>query len=530
MRRFGWLILALGSLGSFACTSTLNEQIRTGRNAKLTVDTSIDSLSDSSKRADAAVASIEHHPNFLLGVIEFSDEGLAWSEEQRTKVLEEVKAAANGVDDKGQHLQGAEHQDGAILVTFVHGWQHNASLCDDNVACFRRVLDYLGREEVRYSEAVHREPRKVIGLYLGWRGLLYCGSPATFTSIWNRKSIDEHLGNFQARTVINQVLRIYTDLRQHHPKSRLIMAGHSLGAGVLYSAVAPLIRQRLHDAIDVATEGVKPKAHDATRITLPIIRDLGDDSDGLRLAIPDLVVLANPAFEAELYKATPRDLSYMAKYNLHFDPKQQPILVTVSSPRDWVTGVIFPVGQFIYVAFHPTLWLHGPFYLARTMITSAKYPTFITDEAITSPTASAPPHKSKPGSSCFDKDAVILATDFGGDCGCGEILPGSVTTLRAAAAIQPPPGPPPGPGRKIPVVSLKHLRADVDASNPFLVVRADGKMINSHDDIYNATFLSFLEDLLISVEIHEPMPLTNASNAGKGLPSVVGTTAIGMRR
>src|SRR5262249_17813961 len=53
---------------------------------------------------------------------------------------------------------------GVSIVTFVHGWKHNASYDDEDVLTFRKVLTGLNHLE---NQTCHR---KVIGLYVGWRG------------------------------------------------------------------------------------------------------------------------------------------------------------------------------------------------------------------------------------------------------------------------------------------------------------------------------------------------------------------------
>ena len=129
-------------------------------------------------------------------------------------------------------------------------------------------------------------------------------------------------------------------------------------------------------------------------------------------------------------------------------------------------------------------------------MTAAKYPPYVTDEAVTLITGSSGQHESKPASSCFQGDAVKLATESGGGCDCTELLPKSVATVQAELTpdvkVR---------GRRVGLIDLIHKNMSVDLSNPFLVVRADSKMLSSHDDIYNATFLTFLQGLLRDVDI-----------------------------
>ena len=114
-----------------------------------------------------------------------------------------------------------------------------------------------------------------------------------------------------------------------------------------------MYRQALHDAIE--------ERHGDT---LELIEGY-KDTTGRDLKFPDLVVLANPAFEAELYKRTPADLAEMKAASVHFSQRQLPLLLSISSKGDVATHIIFPVGQTVKV-----VWL---------FVTLCGYPWFIGD-------------------------------------------------------------------------------------------------------------------------------------------------------
>jgi hypothetical protein len=67
----------------------------------------------------------------------------------------------------------------ALLVVFAHGWHHGCGTCDRDLACFRRVLDYLSN-----IPEIKRE-RQVVGVFLGWRGRSL-GKKANSLTLWNR--------------------------------------------------------------------------------------------------------------------------------------------------------------------------------------------------------------------------------------------------------------------------------------------------------------------------------------------------------
>jgi hypothetical protein len=448
-----------------SCATSQNRQFRTGTADHMTVETSLEKLRDPAEQRRVSEATIEHHPNFTLGFIEFSDEGLAWHRTQRTAVLDMMKA-----ETKAHH--------GAIIVTFVPGWKHNATVCDDNVACIRRVLHSLALAEEKQGSK-----RAIIGVYLGWRGLSYCTEPAKTLSIWTRKRIGERLGQSQGREVVREILRIYgTFKRGDYPNTRLVIAGHSLGAGVVYSALGPLYRQALHDALNSRHEN-----------TLEKIDGFSD------LIFPDLVILANPAFEADLYKRTPADLAIIEAERLHFAPQQLPLVLTVSSETDQATRTIFSLAQSLKLLFTPYEWIRGWTYYRMNAATVANYGPFITDRARAikplerksmklEKTEVAPARGQS--TNCFTGDWSALT---GSQCDCAELreyesflLENSATGCTWSTNAL---------GNAVRIcgnVEIEHIKPNLDARNPFMVMSADKSVINGHNDIYNPTFVSFL--------------------------------------
>src|SRR5438477_768854 len=76
--------------------------------------TSIRELEESEEGRDRArKASIERHEEggFLLGIVEFDDQGWFWSRGQFDQVLSEIR---NFSKDRG-----------ALILLFTHGWEHN---------------------------------------------------------------------------------------------------------------------------------------------------------------------------------------------------------------------------------------------------------------------------------------------------------------------------------------------------------------------------------------------------------------------
>ena len=89
---------------------------------------------------------------------------------------------------------GGSNGPGAVVVVFVHGWRHNASVCDENVVCFREVLTGLDNLERLQAAASGYEPRRVVGVYLGWRGLTAKMPGPREMTFYKRKAAAHRIG------------------------------------------------------------------------------------------------------------------------------------------------------------------------------------------------------------------------------------------------------------------------------------------------------------------------------------------------
>ena len=80
--------------------------------------------------ADGCTAAVlEHNPSYDMGFVEFTDRGNVFDRPGLDSVLAYVE-------------QQAATPEGASVVVFIHGWQHNASLEDSKIgraSCRERV-------------------------------------------------------------------------------------------------------------------------------------------------------------------------------------------------------------------------------------------------------------------------------------------------------------------------------------------------------------------------------------------------------
>ncbi len=385
--------------------------------------------------------SIEERDEYLLGFVELDDQGWLWDRRQLYSVLDELSAA------------GA-HRD-LLMVVFVHGWKHNASVCDTNVACLREVLLRLDDIEEIAAGREGRPARKVAGIYVGWRGLSLQGRLLSNLSFYDRKATAQRVG---ARGATEVLLRLESFLRNHRTvvrpegQSRLVIVGHSFGGAVVYSALSQLLMERsLAEAGGVA---------------------------GAPEQFADLVVLVNPAFEAALYEP----LFEIVTEREFYPREQRPILAILTSEGDQATGRAFPAGRSLSTLFQKH---RNPYQKSADLQAVGHFEPFVSHELEYRRAEGLGEAEPEPGPTGRP------------DCGCPYLVPAAEVRDRTAAAMdrmvtmwsgEPPP---PGWELELPGSVLRH-NGEFGPLNPYLVVRVDNEIISAHNQIYRPRFIDFL--------------------------------------
>lgn len=427
---------------------------------------------------------IEHFKNtkgkdFYVGVIELSDDGHVSDFDRERKVFDKLAEVAIGNTDRNY-----KNSPGAVVVTFVHGWHHGGKVCDNNLACFRRVLQAL-------SEA---ETRPVFGVYLGWRGERFHDSVGSAVSFYNRKSTAHLIGHEGGREVLLRLDQLCRDLNDdirhanpngaRHPVT-MVTAGHSFGGALVYSAVeGALVRELAHVKSE---EGKRPPGSEHV---VGLRQKCGVRP--VRPGIGDLVILVNPAFEARRYQYFAADL---AGDRVHYANNQLPVLLTVASEADGAVKYAFPAGRSLYFVFHP--WrLRG----MSDIIGAGHYDPQTTHDLIVANAEGKEIHpgaaKSEPTTPADEDTRKRCRLEEGHDfatCECEYKVPETLSTDAAQAgsdtlslysgAV------PMGDGTKI---ALKSRSSNWDPHAPFIVARASGDIISQHSDIYTPRFITFL--------------------------------------
>jgi len=241
------------------------------------------------------------------------------------------------------------------IVLYVHGWKHDSTSEDDDVKKFRQLVAAMGR-----IEAAEPQPRKVVGIYVGWHGKSWLLPGITQNlSFWSRKNAALRVSNNSAKELfarLRAIQRFYNDKslsKECGPdhfsakhgdrcKIRTLMVGHSFGAWILYSAVSgPMIASLSahHDRHVSKNQLAKLSSDDAKRIT-----EILNGEKAERMA--DMVILINPAFEGSRYESL-----YQAAKLYTVTSYEPPMLVTITSTADWATKNTFPIGRFFNTLF-----------------------------------------------------------------------------------------------------------------------------------------------------------------------------------
>lgn len=449
-----------------------------------------DAERDRDLQLDLEARSIEAYakPDFTIGVIELTDGGLL-NASQYDQVMAMVRTEL--ADPAG-----------AILVVFAHGWHHGCSTCDRDIACFRRVIG--GVSEGERKEAERRfgpgaPPRRVVGIYLGWRGRRWRGD-ADVLSIWDRKATAEHIGGTGAKEVLNALHAEWAARQQRENGRRVTMVsiGHSLGGAMLFSAV----KERLSGSVNDIFRG-SDGALRAVRTSEPRSRE--KNAKAVRARFGDLVVLVNPAIEASAYKVFDDDL-YDARFggmsgdqllaanmpsdkNRSYGDRQLPVLVTLASSADTAVGRIFPVSRVL--AGVDLIGMRRVFTRREWRQGLGHYEPQVTH--VLSYDGPAPVNPSNGGCACSKNWSVaerpvdlrssveqkIMTRE--------EERRGGEMTLTLAA-------------HRDPACSGEPACRGWDERSPYLVIRTDHTVIADHNDIFNPVLVGFLTSYIRSFE------------------------------
>jgi len=389
-------------------------------------------------------------PGYTLGFIELDDQGQLWDRGQMKAVLGSVDAqTSHGTNDY-------------LMVVFVHGWKHNAGFDgngveDDNVAHFREALIQLSAVEIELGRKIGKPARTVIGVYVGWRGASITTAGIDNLTFWDRKNTAHMVGHGQVTEVLQRLEMLRQQRIAHNPdtRSRLIVVGHSFGGAVVFSALEQILESRFALSAGTPEQPAGP------------VQGFGN-----------LVVLINPAFEAQLYAP----LADMAAEMRTYTPSQLPVLAILTSEADWATGIAFPIGRWFSTWFEKQRVMDrdNPITGSREHIDERRADVDAVGhfEPYRTHTLTAVPRTSTVAASANTpqaasqkvRTAAAAAGSWEDDRGGGSIdFPGSVLQRTANSAPR----------------------------NPYLVVKVDKRLIADHNDIWGSDIREFITHLIL---------------------------------
>ncbi|HHM05024.1 MAG TPA: esterase [Gammaproteobacteria bacterium] len=385
---------------------------------------------------------------YLLGFVEFDDQGQLWDRAQMDAVLGRINAEAADKD--------------LLLLVFVHGWKHSAAPGDGNVNTFRGVLGRLAALENRISAAAGLAPRKVVGVYLGWRGGSVTVPVVKELSFWDRKNVAHKVGyggvtEVLARLELVQKTKDAMAARDASgpagakSRTRLVVIGHSFGGAVVFSALSQILEMRFVD----------------TTGPLGVVSDVR--------GFGDLVVLINPAFEAARYAV----LSDMATERGTYFPSQLPVLAVLTSQADYATKLAFPLGRWFSTLFEKE---HEA---SRKNGLTGKRETIDQGRANVTAVGHFAPYQTHrlSATATVGREAlapVAMAEDL-------KLLFNTVEEWRNDA-----------PGNVIQFHGARLTRSQTSAGrNPYLVVKVDKALIRDHNDMDDPRIIGFIRQLVL---------------------------------
>ncbi len=234
-----------------------------------------------------------------IAFAEFSERGNAFSDQAIATVLGKIKKQADA--------------QGVVLIVFIHGWKHNASETDGNVLDFKDAMLTMSGILKKAFDGTELGSRRLVGLYVGWRGASITLPILEELTFWDRKAVAEELGSGGITHLLLDLDRITAGAANNV----MVVVGHSFGGAIVVRAMA-----------DVLTERVTNRG-----------------PDGRARTFGDGVLVLNPAVEAN--QALP---IIEAALQPPYKPNQLPLFISLSSDADWPTHHAFPAGQTLGLA------------------------------------------------------------------------------------------------------------------------------------------------------------------------------------
>jgi hypothetical protein len=372
----------------------------------------------------------QNYPTYDFAFAEFTERGNVFN--------------TRWIDNILQKIEAHEKERGVVVVVFVHGWLHNADEKDGNVKDFKAVLSTLANKPEFALTG-----RKLIGLYVGWRGASIEIPLIENVTYWDRKAVSEEVG----KGGVTKLLLALEEIDKKNDSNVLVTIGHSFGGAIVVNAVSDILIDRM------AQQGV--------------VQSIGDT-----------IIVINPAVEAN------QTLPLVeAAINAQYAENQSPVFISISSDADKATHYAFPLGQTMGLLFSwKQATLERDYYHDRI---NADDPELREEHLDTTTVGNFAPYlthylsSSQPSDGSPPELHLDLCQDTAEKC-----TPKGLTPLSGHPVISPLPD---------------HY--------PFYFIKTDESIMDGHNDIFNCTMTSFLVVLVDDIMCRHYKPTRQELNA-----------------
>lgn len=165
------------------------------------------------------------HDNYEVAFIEYTERGNVFSNGRKRAVFDKLREY-----DK----------DDLAVIVFVHGWKDNANPMDGKVKSFREALN-----DVAKSNLIGKK-RRLVGLYVGWRGLSLHGLGLENLTLWDRKAVAQKVG----KGGVTDLFVEFDNIDQINSNNYLFIIEHSFGGAITLSALNEVFLERVKSSHD----------------------------------------------------------------------------------------------------------------------------------------------------------------------------------------------------------------------------------------------------------------------------------------
>jgi hypothetical protein len=296
---------------------------------------------------------------FSLAYLEFDDAGEFWSigNERVDKVgiypESQLELAVDLVKEKRQEAINTNRP--LLVLTFVHGWQNNASPEDEkssnlkNLASFKNSLQFISTENCSSSKLSSAgQCPIVVGIFFAWRGRTISIPGLHAITYEARRNAANRVGgpsmteavmllSFAAKgspPVYDQSNKCQQDESTPIPRVQFLIVGHSFGGRALEhgftQSMLSLLLERKAQAEGCVTEWNLEHPSSASELRVKVVPPV------------DLIALINPANDALEAKSM---IEAFKRSGIQDDELDHPLIVSVKSAGDSATGPIMWIGQ-----------------------------------------------------------------------------------------------------------------------------------------------------------------------------------------